>query len=79
MKTKHKQLQCVKTQTVKESTKTHGKLLHSTLPSVTVSQVECLPNEVEALDVFGSSTATSYLPADRGQRRCLSYNNNSAL
>ena len=55
-------------------------ITHSTFPSATVSHVECLPSGgVEELDAFGSSTATSYLPADRGQRRCLSYNNNSAL
>jgi len=57
----------------------HGKLLHITLPSVTVSQVECLPSGVEEFDVFDSSTATSYLPADKRQRRCLSYSNSSAL
>lgn len=53
--------------------------LHATLPSVTVSHVECFPNGVEELDTFVSSKATSYLPADRTQRRCLSYNVNSAL
>jgi len=38
-----------------------------------------LPNGDDDLDVLGSSTATSYLPAVSGQRRCLSYNSISAL
>jgi len=79
MKTKLKQLHKCENSNYEREHKNASEITHSTLPSVTVSHVECLPNGVEVLDVFGSSTATSYLPADKGQRRCLSYNNNSAL
>jgi len=62
-----------------KNTQSYNTILQGTLSSVTVSHVECLPNGGEEFGDFGSSTATSYRPADKEQRRCLSYNNNSAL